>query len=78
MGAMDDKVVLPVVLDQAILDELAHQVCCHLACCVILSELSKFLLELENLHLLILSIHLLLSSCFFVSFDLSLSSASLG
>ena len=77
MRAMDDEVVISILLDQAVFDELTHEVGCNLASCMILSELLKFLLELEDLNLLVLSILFLLLCCFLISLDLSLSSSSL-
>ena len=60
MRTMEDEVVFSVLLDQAIFDKLAHEVGRNLSSCMVLAELSKFLLELENLHLLVLCIQFLL------------------
>ena len=77
MRAMDNEVVISILLDKTVFDELTHEVGCHLASGMILSELLQFLLELDNLNLLILSILFLLLCCFLISFDLSLRSPSL-
>ena len=77
MRAMDDELIITIVLDKTVLNELAHEVGCHLASRMILSELGQFLLELEDLHLLVLCILFLLLSSFLVSLDLSLCSSSL-
>ena len=75
MAAVDDEAVVAVVLDQAVLDELVHQVGRHLAGLMVLPELGELLLELQDLDLLVLGINLLLLCRLLVGFDLGLCSS---
>ena len=75
MAAVDDEAVVAVVLDQAVLNKLVHQVCSHLAGLVVLPELGELLLELLDLDLLVLGLDLLLLCRLLVGFDLGLCSS---
>ena len=75
VAAVDDEAVIAFVLDQPVLDELAHQVCSNLAGFMVLPDLGKLLLELQDLDLLVLGINLLLLCRLLVGFDLGLCSS---
>ena len=76
-GAVNDKVVISVMLDQSILNELAHKAVGHRSGLDIFLELHDLLLENVDFLILRLVIDLLLCCSLLFFFDLGLSSAPL-
>ena len=77
MGTVDDEVVISFVLDQSVLNELAHQAVGHRPGLRFFLELHDLLLQGLDLLVLRQVVNLLLRSCRLFFFDLGLSSASL-
>ena len=78
MAAVHDELVLPGVLDEAGVDELAHHVGGESAGLGIFGQLHHLLLESVDLGILGLLLGLLLGSSLLVGLDLGLGASSLG
>lgn len=76
-GTVDDEVVISFVLDQSIIDELAHQTVCHGPSLDIFLELHDLLLQGVDLLVLRLVFNLFQCRCCLLFFDLGLCSAPL-
>ena len=76
-GAMDDEVVISFLLDQSVIDELAHQAVCHGPSLDIFLELHDLLLQGVDFLILCLVINLPLRCSRLLLFDLGLSAAPL-
>ena len=77
MGAVDDKRLLILVLDQAGSDKLLHHVRRELARLHILCQLHDLLLQRTNLVILLSVIYFFLGCCFFLGLDLRLGPTAL-